>query len=99
MVERTVEYEIDRLRKRVAALEVRDAELVKERLNEFQRKLNHMYVQICKRVGPIEMPAKRVEAQSKGVDPRAGVQAIAQEMQRDRARKDGERGDDDVRRS
>lgn len=86
-----MEYRVERLMKRVAALEVRDTKLMTSRLDDFQKKLNHLYVQVCKKVGVIDMSTVATEERTKEADPRAGVQAIAQEMQRESARKDGGR--------
>ena len=79
---------VERLNKRVAALEVRDTAMVIERLDSFSNALRHMWKEIERVLGQrMERPPR----QPAEPPPVSGVGEIARDIKREAARRDGER--------
>ena len=79
---------VERLNKRVAALEVRDTAMVIERLDSFSNALRHMWKEIERVLGQRMERPPRPPAET---PPVSGVGEIARDIKREAARRDGER--------
>lgn len=86
--------DVRRLQKRVAVLENQSTTLVTDRIDALRAALAHIWKEAERIFGqPLRRPQSLSKPRTGKVDPRAGVQAIASDMKREHARKDGERAD------